>query len=136
MVKFKPPQILRTPSQGVPSDRLSGEGVRPKDSTCLDLYVPDGKDSRLNQMSPKHSGMLSQDGNLLFIMNLHISWRYTEPHFFGVDRITSDLYAMEATSMTLISERATIISQVCTSAGVSSPYPSQLFSPLQCLIIV
>ena len=46
-----------------------------------------------------------------------------------MDRIIGDHYAMEATSMTLISERATIMPQVSTSAGVSSQYPSQVFSP-------
>ena len=49
--------------------------------------------------------------------------------FFGVNRITSDLYAIEANSMTLISERATIMCQVSTSAGVSSQYLSQVFRP-------
>ena len=52
-----------------------------------------------------------------------------EPHFFGVDRITSDLYAMETTSMILISERATIMLLVCTLAGASSQYPFQVFTP-------
>ena len=49
---------------------INGEGVRPKDSAYLDLYVLDGKGSRLSQMSPKHSDMLSQAGNLLFIIRL------------------------------------------------------------------
>ena len=51
--------------------------------------------------------------------------------FFGIDKITSDLYVMEATSMTLISERTTLMPQVSTSVGVNSQYPSQVFSPLQ-----
>ena len=38
-----------------------------------------------------------------------------EPHF-GVDRITGDLYAMDATSMTLISD----MSQVSTSLDITS----------------
>ena len=29
-----PPETLGTPSQDVPNDRLSKEGVKPKDSTC------------------------------------------------------------------------------------------------------
>ena len=45
--------------------------MRPKDSACLDLYVPDGKGNRLSKMSPKCSCMLSQAGNLLFIIRLH-----------------------------------------------------------------
>ena len=80
-------------------------------------------------MSPKHSCMLSQAGNLLFIIRVYnLMVKYGFP-FFGVDRITSDLYEMEATSMTLISQRATIMSQVSTWAGVSSQYPSQVFNP-------
>ena len=70
-VKFKPPQILGTPSQEVLNNRLSWEGARPKDSTCLDFYVPNGKGSRLSQLSPKHSCMLSQACNLFFIIRLH-----------------------------------------------------------------
>ena len=54
--------------------------------------------------------------------------KYGTP-FFGVDKISGDLYAMEANSMTLISERATIMPQVSTSAGVTSQYPSKAFSP-------
>ena len=130
-----PPQILGTPSQDVPNDRLSEEGVSPKDSACLDLYVPDGKGSRLTQMSPKCSGMLSQVGNLLFILRLcNLMEKYRTP-FFRVDRITSNLYAMEATFMTLISEKATIMPQVSILAGVISQYPSQVFSPFQWLTI-
>ena len=67
-VKFKPLQILGTSNQEVPYDRLSREGAGPKDSACLDFYVLDGKGSRLSQLSPKHSSMLSQVGNLLFII--------------------------------------------------------------------
>ena len=66
-----PPQSLGTPNRDIPNDRLSGEGARSKDSACLELYVPGGKDSRLSQMSPKCSGMLSNAGNLLFIIRLH-----------------------------------------------------------------
>ena len=128
-VKFKPPQNLGPPSQEVPDDRLSRDGVRPKESTCLDIYVLDGKGSRLIQLNPKHSDMLSQAGNLLFIIKLcNLKEKYGTP-FVGVDRITSDLYAMEANSMTLIFERATIVSWVSTSTGVSPQYPSQVFSP-------
>ena len=134
-VKFKPPQILGTASQDVPIDRLSGKGVRPFDSTYLDLYVQDGKGSRFSQMSPKCSGMLSPGGNLLSMVKLHnIKEKYGTP-FLRVDRITSDLYAMEATSMTLISERATFIPQVRTLAGVISQYP-QALSPLWWLTII
>ena len=75
-------------------------------------------------MSPKHSGMLSHAGNLLFIIRLHNPMeKYVTP-FFGVDR-----YAMEAVSMTLISERSTIMPQVSTLIGVISHYPSQVLSP-------
>ena len=63
-------------------------------------------------MSLKCSGMLCHAGNLLFNIRLcNLMEKYETP-FFGMDRITSDLYAMEATSMTLISERATIILQM------------------------
>ena len=102
--------------------------MRPKDSACLDFYVPDGKGSTL--IEPKVSGMLSQAGNLLFIIRLHnLMEKYGAP-FCGLDKITSDLYVMEAYSMTLISERATSMLQVGTSTGVSSQYPCQVFSPL------
>ena len=37
---------------------------------------------------------------------------------FGVDRITGDLYAMGANSMTLISERATIVPQELLPRGL------------------
>ena len=49
--------------------------------------------------------------------------------FFGVDRITSDLYDMEANCMTLISKRATINPLVSTSAGLTPQYPFQVLSP-------
>ena len=125
-----PPQALGTPSQDVPDDKLSGEGVRPKDSACLDFCIPDGKGSRLSQLSPRHSGMLSKAGNLLSIIRLlNLMEKYGTP-FFRVDRITGDLYAMEANSMTLISERAAIMPQVNTSTGVCSQYPSQVFSAI------
>ena len=55
--------------------------------------------------------------------------KYGTP-FFGKDRVTSDLYAMEANSMTLISKQVTIMPQASTSTGVSPKYPSQVFSPL------
>ena len=48
--------------------------------------------------------------------------------FFGVDRVTSDLYAMQATPMTTIPERATIMPHVSTSVGEMSQYPSQVLS--------
>ena len=70
-VKFKPPELLETPNQEVSNNKPSGEGVRPKDSTCLDFYILDGKGSRLRQLSPKHSGVMSQTGNLPFIVKLH-----------------------------------------------------------------
>ena len=41
----------------------------------------------------------------------------------------SVLYAMEANSMTLIPERATIMPQVSASKGVSPQYPSKVLSP-------
>ena len=56
-----------------------------------------------------------------------ISWRNIKTQF-GVDRITGNLYAMEVASMTLVSKRATIMSQVRTLAWVISQYPSQVFS--------
>ena len=124
-----PCQTLGTPSQEVSNDRLSREGVRSKDSACLHFYVPDGKSSRLSQLSPKCSGMLSQASNVLFIIRLcNLMEKYGTP-FFRMDRITVDLYAMEVNSMTLISEKATIMPKVSTSAGVNSQYPSQMFSP-------
>ena len=98
--------------------------MRPKDSACLDLYVPDS--SRLSQMSPKHSGVLFHAGNLLFNIRLCNLMEKYRTSFFGVERITGDLYAMKATSMTLISERATIMPQVSTLVGVASHYPSQV----------
>ena len=49
--------------------------------------------------------------------------------FFRVDRIIGDLYAIEATSMTLISERETFMPQISTSVGVISQYSSQVLSP-------
>ena len=73
--------------------------------------------------------MLSQVGNLLFIIKLCKSNGEIQDPIFGVDKITGGLYAREANSMTLILERATIMPQVSTLAGLSSPYPSQVFSP-------
>ena len=126
----RPSQILGTPSQDVPDDRSGGEGARPKDSTCIDLYVPDDKGSRLSQLSPNFSGMFSEAGNPLIIIRMcNLMEKYRAP-FFGVDRITSNLYVMEANSITLISERATIMPQVSNSAGESSQYPSKVFRPL------
>ena len=128
-IKFKPSSDFSTPSQDVLIDKFSGEGVRPNDFAGLDLYIMDGEGRRLSQMSPKHSGMLSHAANILFIFKLHnLMEKYGTP-FFRVDRITSDLCAIEAASMTLISERATIMCQVSTSAGVISQYPSEVYSP-------
>ena len=119
-----PSQTLGTPSQEEPSDRLIREDARPRDPSYLDIYVLDGKGSRLSQLSPKCSGKFSQAGNLLFTIKLgNLMEKYGTP-YFGVDRITGDLYAMEANTMTLISKRATIMPQVSTSAGVSPKYPS------------
>ena len=79
-------------------------------------------------MSPKHYGMLSHVGNLLFIIRLHnLIQKYGTP-FFRVDKITGYLSAMEVTSMTLIAERATFMPQVITSVGVISKYLSQVLS--------
>ena len=61
-----PPQTLGTPCQEVSNDRLSRENARPKDSNCLDFYVPDGKSSRLSQLNPKCSGRMSWVGYLSF----------------------------------------------------------------------
>ena len=73
--------------------------------------------------------MLSHAGNQLFIIRLHdLMDKYGTP-LFGVDWITSDLYVFEATSMTLISERATIMPQVSTMLWVIPQYPSQVLSP-------
>ena len=47
-----------------------------------------------------------------------------------MDRITGDLYAMKANSMTLISQRAAIMPQVSTLTGVSCQYLFQVFNPL------
>ena len=120
VLSSNPPQILVTSNQDICNDRSSEEGGRPKDSACLDCYIPDGKNSRLSQMSPKLSGMLSHAGNLLFIITLcNLMEKYRTP-FFGVDRVTCDLYAMEVTSMALIPERVTFMLQVSTSVGVTS----------------
>ena len=70
MSSSNPLQILGAPNQNVPDDWLSGGDVRPKDSACLDLYVPESKSGRFSQVSPKHSGMVSYAGNLLFIIKL------------------------------------------------------------------
>ena len=116
---LNPNQTLGTPSEEVPNAELSREGVRPRDFACQDFYVPDGKGSRLIHMSPKCSGIMSQTGNLLFIIRLHnLIEKYGAP-FFGMDRVTSDFCAMEANSMTLILGRATVMLLVSTSVGVS-----------------
>ena len=57
-----------------------------------------------------------------------VSWKLWNP-IFRVNRITSDLYAMEVASTILISERATIIPQVSVMVGVSSQYSFQVLSP-------
>ena len=80
-----PPLISGTPCQDVPNERLSGEGARPKDFTCFDLYVPDGKGSRLSQMNSKYSSMLSCAGNLLFIIRLHnLMEKYRTPFWVWI----------------------------------------------------
>ena len=83
----------------------------------------------ISGLSPKHSGRLSQEGNLLFLIRLcNLMEKYRTP-LFGVNRKTSEPYAMEANSMTLVLERATIMLQISTSAGIISQYPSQVFNP-------
>ena len=75
-----PPQILDTPNRDMSNDRLNGEGARPKDLVYLDLYIPDGKNSRLNQASPKCTVILSHASNLLFIVRLcNLMEKYITP---------------------------------------------------------
>ena len=50
-------------------------------------------------------------------------------HFFGVNRLTSDLYAMEANSMLLITKKAAVMPQVDDSGEMPSWDPSWTFSP-------
>ena len=47
----------------------------------------------------------------------------------GVSKLTSDLYAMEANSMLLITEKATIMPQVDDTGHIHPLDPSQTFSP-------
>ena len=53
--------------------------------------------------------MLSPAGNPLFIIKLKNLMNKYGTSFPGVSRLTSDLYTMEASSMLLITERATVI---------------------------
>ena len=76
--------------------------------------------------------MLSHMGNSLVLIKLEILMdKYETP--FGVDKITGDLYAMEANSIT-IQDKATpmtpALPQVRASAGTGPTYPLQAFSPL------
>ena len=64
-----------------PMAGLSREGTRPKDSTCLDFHILDGKGSWLIQLNPKCSSMLPQAGNLLFIIELHNLMEKYGTHF-------------------------------------------------------
>ena len=79
--------------------------------TFLDLYVPDDRDSRLSQLNPKSSGILSPADNPLLITKVkNLMAKYRTP-FCRVDRLTNDLYIMEANSMSLMPERAIIMTQ-------------------------
>ena len=49
--------------------------------------------------------------------------------FYGVDRLTGDLYAMRVNTMTLIPEKATIMPQVSSTIVTYPVDPSQKFSP-------
>ena len=72
MSSSNPSQILGTPNKDVSNGWLSGEGVRTKESTCFDLFILDGKDSRLSQMSQMfYSCMLSNASNPLYTIKLH-----------------------------------------------------------------
>ena len=63
-------------------DTLSVEALRPKDSVCLDLFVPDGKYRRVNQVSQKCSGMSCFMLLISYSLSGYIlSWRNMEPHF-------------------------------------------------------
>ena len=54
--------------------------------------------------------------------------KYKTPIFRG-DMVTDDLHAMEANSMTLMSNRPTFMPQVSTLVGLISQYPSQVLNP-------
>ena len=83
--------------------------LRLKNTISLDFFVPDHKGSHLSQLNPKPTGILLPMGNPIILIKLeNLMGRYGMP-FFQIDWLTGELYSMEGTSMTLISERATII---------------------------
>ena len=107
--------------------------VRLKSITLLDVYVPDGKSSHLSQLNLTFAGMLLFMGNLLVLIRLeNLMERYGTP-FYGINWLSVELCAMEATSLTLIPERTTImpvtIPQVSASEGTCSQEPSQTIIP-------
>ena len=48
------------PGQDVCVDRLGQHGTKPKNMVFLDLYVPDGRNSRPSHLNPRSPGMLHQ----------------------------------------------------------------------------
>ena len=67
--------------------------------------------SRLSQLNPKNLGMLSKVDKLLVIINLpNLMSKYGTP-FFGVDKLTYNLFAIESDYMVLITEEETIMPQ-------------------------
>ena len=49
--------------------------------------------------------------------------------FYNVDWLKGDLYAMQANTMTLIQEKASIMSQASSNIGMCPPGPSCTFIP-------
>ena len=81
-------------------------------------------------MSPNHPGTLSHVLVISYSLSGYvISWRNTEPHFMQWIGLPVISMPWRLTSMTLISESATIMPQVSTVIGVTSQYPSQVLSP-------
>ena len=81
---------------------MSGDGTQSKHMTFLAIYVPESKGSTWSQINQKSTGILSQGGNpSVFIKLEKLMEEYGIP-CFGVDRLTSDLYAMEVENLMMI----------------------------------
>ena len=110
-------------------NRLGGKGARPKNTTFLDIYMPDGKGTRLSQVNPRSLSMLLKVGNPLVIIKLvDLMEKYGTP-FFRVDKLTGELHTMEANSMAAIPEKAKDMPQVSNTAGRCPSDPFETFRP-------
>ena len=108
----RPPSYTDVQSHEAYIARFGGDRARPNTSAFLNFYVLDGNGNRLNQLNPKNSGMLCKVGNHLFVIKLPYLMSKYRTQFFGLDKLTGGLHAMEFYYMTLITEKAIFMPQV------------------------